>query len=53
MHYSRNRILHYSYVVIILFNTGLYSSAFSRISFGELVFRLSVLSVFFVLNQMF
>ena len=46
----------YSYVVTILFNTGLCRSAFSTVSFGKLVFRLSVLSVFFcfesnVLNQ--
>ena len=44
---------HYSYVVIIMFNTGLCSSAFSTISSGKIVFRLSMLSVFFVLNQMF
>ena len=39
---------HYSCVVIILFNTGLCSSAFSTISFWKLVFCLFVLSVFFV-----
>ena len=43
-------------MVIILFNTGLFRSEFSTISFGKLVFGLSVLSVFFcfesnVLNQ--
>ena len=32
---------HYSCVVIILFNTGLYKSAFSISSFGKLVFCLS------------
>ena len=44
---------HYSCVVIISFNTGLCWAAFSTISFGKLVFHLSVLSVLFVLNQMF
>ena len=46
----------YSYVVIVLFiffNTALCRSAFSAASFGKLVFRFSVLSVFFVLNEMF
>ena len=47
----------YSCVVIVLFNTGFCRSAFSTISFGKLIFRLSVLSVFLfcfesnVLNQ--
>ena len=35
---------HYSCVVIILFNTGSYKSAFSTISFGKLVFCFSALS---------
>ena len=37
---------HYSCVVIILFNTGLYKSVFSTYSFGKLFFCLSVLFVF-------
>ena len=44
-------LTHYSCVVLILFNTGLCWSAFSRISFRKLVFRFSVFSVFFVLSQ--
>ena len=44
---------HYSCVIIILFNTDLCRSTFSVISFRKLVFRLSVLSVFFVSSQMF
>ena len=40
-------------MVIILFSTALCRSAFSTVSFEKLVFRLSLLSVFFVLNQMF
>ena len=47
--------MHYSCMVIILFNTGLCRSAFSTISLGKLDFRLSVLSAvlqFFNLNQM-
>ena len=44
---------HYSCVIIILFNTDLCRSTFSAISFRKLVFRLSVLSVFFVSSQMF
>ena len=44
---------HYSCLVIILLNTGLCRSEFSVVSFRKLVFRLSVLSVFFVLRQMF
>ena len=46
---------HYTWVVIVLFNMALCRSAVSIIStasFGKLVFRLSVLSAFF-LNQMF
>ena len=39
---------HYSCVVIILFNTGLYNSAFFTYSFGKLVFWISALFVFFV-----
>ena len=34
----------------VLFNTALCVSAFSTVSFGKLVFRLSVLSEFFVLD---
>ena len=34
-------VAHYSCVVIILFNTGLYKSAFSTDSFGKLVFCFS------------
>ena len=47
---------HYSWVVIVLFNMVLCRSAISiisTVSFGKLVFRLSVLSAFFILNQMF
>ena len=50
---------HYSCVVIISFITGLWRSAYSAystystISFWKVVFCLSVLSVFFVLNQIF
>ena len=40
-------------VALVLFNTALCWSAFSTVSFGKLVFRLSLLFVFFVLNQMF
>ena len=43
----------YCCVVIVLFNTALCMSAFSIVSFGKLVFRLSVLSAFFLLNQIF
>ena len=35
--------MHYLCVVIILFNTGLYKSAFSPDTFGKLFFCLSVL----------
>ena len=42
-----------SCVLIILFNTSLSRFAFSTISFRKLVFRLSVLSAFFVLSKMF
>ena len=42
--------MHYSCVVIVLFNMVLCGSVFSMVSFGKLFFRLSV---FFVLNQMF
>ena len=38
--------MHYSCVVIILFNTGLHKSVFSTYSFGKLVFCLSALFVF-------
>ena len=53
---TKSNFTHYSCVVIILFNTALCRSTLSRISFGELVFFISVLSVFFcfesgVLNQ--
>ena len=34
----------YCFAVIVLFNTDLYRSAFSTVSFEKLVFRLSVLS---------
>ena len=37
----------------LMFNTGLCMSTFSTTSFRKLVFHLSVLSIFFVLNQMF
>ena len=37
--------MYYSYVVVILFSTGLRKSVFSTYSFGKLVFRLSVFSV--------
>ena len=43
-------------MVIVLFNMALCRSAISiisTVSFGKLVFRLSVLSAFFILNQMF
>ena len=51
---TKSYFMHYSCVVIILLNTGLWRSAFSIIYFGKLVFCLSVLSaVFFDLNQMF
>ena len=43
---------HYFFVVIILFTTDLWWSSFSTISFGKLVFCLSVFSAIFVLNQM-
>ena len=54
---TKSYFLHYSCVVIILFNAGFCRSAFSTISVGKLFFCLSVLSaVFFcfelnVLNQ--
>ena len=42
---------HYSCVVIILFNTGLYKSAYSTYSFGKLTFSLSLsLSALFVFS---
>ena len=41
------------YCFVYFFNTALCRSAFSAASFGKLVFRFSVLSVFFVLNEMF
>ena len=50
---TESHFAHYSCVVIILLNAGLCRSAFSTISFGRLVFRLSVLTMFFVLNLMF
>ena len=50
---TKSHFAHYSCWVIILFNTGLCRSTSSTISFGKLVFRVSVLSMFFVLNQMF
>ena len=39
--------MHYSCVVIILVNTGLYKSAFPTYSFENLVFRLSVFCIFY------
>ena len=48
---TKSYFAHYSCVVIILFNTGLCRPALSPISFRKPVFRLSVLSVFFVFNQ--
>ena len=50
---TKSYFMHYSFVVIALFNTALCRSAFSIVSFGKLAFRLSVLPVIFVLNQMF
>ena len=47
---TKSYFAHYSYVVIILLNTGLCRSAFSTISFVKLVFRLSMLFVIFALN---
>ena len=44
---------HCFFAFVISFNSCLCRSAFPSISFGKLVFRLSVLSVFLVLNQMF
>ena len=38
---------HYSCVVIILFNTGLYKPALFTYSFGKLVFRIFAFFVFF------
>ena len=40
--------IYYLYVVIILFSTGLYKSAFATYSFGELGYRLSMFFVFSV-----
>ena len=53
---TKSYFMHYSCVVIILLNTGLWRSAFSIIYFGKLVFCLSVVSAVFwfesnVLNQ--
>ena len=42
-------IMHYSCVVIILFNTDLYKSAFPTYSFKNLVFDLSVFCIFCLL----
>ena len=36
---------HYFYLVIVLFKTALCRSSFSAVSFGKLVFRLSVVSL--------
>ena len=44
---AKSYFMHYPYVVIILFNTDFCRSAFLTISFGKLIFHLSVLSVFF------
>ena len=46
---TKSDFTHYSCVVNVLFNTALYRSAFSPVSFRNLGFRLSVLS----LNQVF
>ena len=48
---TKSYFMHYPCVVIVLFNTDLCRSAFSTISFGKLVFRLSF--VFFILNKIF
>ena len=48
---AKSYLPHYSWVVIILSNTGLYKSVFSTYSFGKLVFCLSVLFVFTVCSQ--
>ena len=42
-----------SCIVIVFFNTTLCRPAFSTVSFGKLIFRRSVLSAFFVFNQIF
>ena len=39
-------VMHYSYVVIILFNTGLYTCAFSTYSFKKLFFSLCVVFLY-------
>ena len=44
---------HYLHMVIILFNTGLYKSAFSTFSFGKLAFCISVAPVFSVSSLLF
>ena len=49
---TKSYFMHYSCKAIVLFNTALYRSTFSTVSCRKLVFCLSVLSVFFVLNQM-
>ena len=46
---TKSYFTHYSCVVIVMFNTTLCRSAFSPVSFRNLCFRLSVLS----LNQVF
>ena len=46
---QRSIIMHYSLVVIILFNTDLYKSAFPTYSFKNLVFDLSVFCIFCLL----
>ena len=50
---TKSYFTHYSCVVIVLFNRALRKYAFSTVSFRKLVFGLFLLSVFFVLNQMF
>ena len=40
---TKSYFMHYSCVVIILFNTGLYKSTFFTCYFGKLVFRLPVI----------
>ena len=47
---TKSYFIHYSCVVMVVFNTALCSSAFSTVSSGKLAFRLSVLSVFFILK---
>ena len=50
---TKSYFMYFSCVVIILFDTGLYRSAFTIITFEKLVFHFSMLSGIFVLDQMF